>query len=202
VLQEACRRAAAWHREGAPDLVLSVNVSPRQFAEADFPKRLRSVLAATGFPAHGLQLEVTEGLLLEPTPETLQRIDELAALGVRLAVDDFGMGYSSLAYLKRFALHGLKIDRLFVKDIAERAQDLAIVRAIVDLGHGLGLHVTAEGVETEAQCEALTAVGCDALQGFLFARPAVADELMLADAAGALPTGAAVAAEEPATAAG
>jgi diguanylate cyclase len=140
------------------------------------------VLSGSGFPARCLQLEVTEGLLLEPTPGTLQRIDELASIGVRLAVDDFGMGYSSLAYLKRFALHGLKIDRLFVKDITERDQDLAIVRAIVDLGHGLGLQVTAEGVETEAQCAALCAVGCDALQGFLFARPTVADEIRLADA--------------------
>jgi diguanylate cyclase (GGDEF)-like protein len=182
VLQEACRRGALWQREGHAALVLSVNISPRQFAEPDFVERVRGALLSTGFAAQRLQLEVTEGLLLEPTPETQRRIAMLAELGVRLAVDDFGMGYSSLAYLKRFPLHALKIDRLFVRDIARRAQDLAIVRAIVDLGHGLGLEVTAEGVETPEQWQALRGVGCDWLQGFLFARPSAAEELMLADA--------------------
>ncbi len=182
VLHEACRRAVQWRQEGLTELVLSVNISPRQFAEADFVQRVRGMLLGTGFPAANLQLEVTEGLLLEPTPQTLRRIGELAGLGVRLAVDDFGMGYSSLAYLKSYPLHGLKIDRMFVRDIGLREQDLAIVRAIVDLGHSLGLKVTAEGVETEEQSEALRLVGCDALQGFLFARPTAADDLALADA--------------------
>lgn len=182
VLHEACRRAAQWRREGTPGIVLSVNVSPRQFAEPDFVQRVRGNLLATGFPAAQLQLEVTEGLLLEPAPATLRRIAELAEMGVRLAVDDFGMGYSSLAYLKRFPLHGLKIDRMFVLDTARREQDRAIVRAIVDLGHALGLRVTAEGVETEEQYEALRSMGCDELQGFLFARPTAADELVLAGA--------------------
>ena len=177
VLREACRRGRQWMNEGAGRIVLSVNLSPRQFAEADFLARLAATLRETDFPATQLQLEVTEGLLLGPTPETLRRIDALAAMGVRLAVDDFGMGYSSLAYLKRFKLHTLKIDRLFVRDVARQGQDLAIVRAIVDLGHGLGMSVTAEGVETEAQCHELRRLGCDSLQGYLFARPTLPSEV-------------------------
>ena len=170
-LNEACRKGAAWRAAGARDMLLSVNVSPRQFAEADFVAMVGNVLADTGFPAAQLQLEVTEGLLLDPTPASLAKIDALVSSGVRLAIDDFGMGYSSLAYLKRFKLHTLKIDRMFVRDIAGAAQDAAIVRAIIDLGHGLGMLVTAEGVETEAQFHALRRLGCDSLQGFLFARP-------------------------------
>jgi EAL domain-containing protein (putative c-di-GMP-specific phosphodiesterase class I) len=177
VLREACARAAAWHREGHRELVLSVNMSPRQFQEPDLVERVRGTLLATGFPAESLQLEVTEGLLLEPGPELMGRINELAALGLRMAVDDFGMGYSSLAYLKRFPLHTLKIDRMFVRDICDREQDGIITRAIVDLGHGLGLRVTAEGVETQAQADALRDMGCDSLQGYLFARPMTADAL-------------------------
>jgi EAL domain-containing protein (putative c-di-GMP-specific phosphodiesterase class I) len=134
------------------------------------------VLAETGFPAHLLQLEVTEGLLLDPSPETLGKIGTLVSSGVRLAIDDFGMGYSSLAYLKTFALHTLKIDRMFVRDVALHARDAAIARAIIDLGHGLGLKVTAEGVETKAQFETLRELGCDSLQGYLFSRPVGADE--------------------------
>ena len=176
-LNEACRQAALWRAQGAHDMLLSVNVSPRQFAESDFVATVHKALAATGFPAAQLQLEVTEGLLLDPTPASLAKIDALARSGVRLAIDDFGMGYSSLAYLKRFKLHTLKIDRMFVRDIATAAQDAAIVRAIIDLGHGLGMRVTAEGVETEAQFHELRRLGCNALQGFLFSRPLPADAL-------------------------
>lgn len=176
-MHEACRRGRAWIDKGAEDLVMSVNVSPRQFAEPDFVQTVAAVLAETGLPRGHLQLEVTEGLLLEPTPQTLHKIDALVAAGVRLAVDDFGMGYSSLAYLKRFPLHALKIDRMFVRDLPEQRQDAAIVRAIVDLGHGLGLHVTAEGVEEADQFHELRLLGCDSMQGYLFARPVAAAEM-------------------------
>jgi diguanylate cyclase (GGDEF)-like protein len=172
VMAQACRQAALWARDGDSDCVVSVNLSPRQFGEPDFLDTVHAVLRETGLPADRLQLEFTEGLLLEPTDETLQRIEHLAAAGVQLAVDDFGMGYSSLAYLKRFRLHTLKIDRLFVCDIVQAQQDRAIVRAIIDLGHGLGLQVTAEGVETAEQAALLTEMGCDALQGHLFGQPA------------------------------
>ena len=177
VLEQSCRCGVAWMREGVNDLVLSVNVSPRQFAEADFVQTVADVLSATGFPAQRLQLEVTEGLLLDPTPQSLEKLDRLAASGVRLAVDDFGMGYSSLAYLKRFRLHTLKIDRMFVRDIPMHQQDAAIVRAIVDLGHGLGLRVTAEGVEKSEQFHELRRLGCDSMQGYLFSRPVSAPRM-------------------------
>ena len=193
VLNEACHSAQAWRAAGARDMLLSVNVSPRQFAEPDFVDTVRGVLAETGFPPTQLQLEVTEGLLLDPTPQSLAKLDALVDSGVRLAIDDFGMGYSSLAYLKRFHLHTLKIDRMFVRDIAGANQDAAIVRAIIDLGHGLGMRVTAEGVETEAQFHELRRLGCDSLQGFLFARPLPEPELRarlaLPPTAGAEPDG-------------
>jgi diguanylate cyclase (GGDEF)-like protein len=171
VLREACKRAQGWMAQGACPVTLSVNVSPIQFAQADFVQHVFSALEATGFAAQQLQLEVTEGLLLDPTPDSLRKMDALVDAGVRLAVDDFGMGYSSLAYLKKFRLHSLKIDRMFVRDVPRLKQDTAIVRAIVELAHALELHVTAEGVETAEQHEALRMLGCDSMQGFLFARP-------------------------------
>lgn len=176
VMQEACRQALQWLSEGAHALVLSVNVSPRQFAEADFAAVVAAVLAETGFPATRLQIEVTEGLLLGPSSDTLRKLELLVKTGVRLAVDDFGIGHSSLAYLKTFPLHTLKIDRMFVRDLAEHARDRAIARAIIELGHSLGLKVTAEGVETAEQAHTLRQLGCDTLQGFLFARPASATD--------------------------
>jgi diguanylate cyclase (GGDEF)-like protein len=188
VLREACKRVQGWMTQGAAPVTLSVNVSPIQFAEPDFVRHVFNAIEATGFPAKQLQLEVTEGLLLDPTPDSLRKMDALVDAGVRLAVDDFGMGYSSLAYLKRFRLHSLKIDRMFVRDVPKLRQDTAIVRAIVELAHALELHVTAEGVETAEQHEALRALGCDSMQGFLFARPmpadAMRDRLVLDEALG------------------
>jgi diguanylate cyclase (GGDEF)-like protein len=177
VLREACKRMQNWMAHGALPVTLSVNVSPIQFAEPDFVRHVFMALEATGLPARQLQLEVTEGLLLDPTPDSLRKMDALVDAGVRLAVDDFGMGYSSLAYLKRFRLHSLKIDRMFVRDVPQQRQDTAIVRAIVELAHALELHVTAEGVETAEQHEALRALGCDSMQGFLFARPMPGDTM-------------------------
>jgi diguanylate cyclase (GGDEF)-like protein len=170
VLREACAQGFKWLAAGAQDLVLSVNVSPRQFMEADFSLHVAQALADTRFPAHRLQIEVTEGLLLDPSAATLAKLEQLVRTGVRLAVDDFGVGHSSLAYLKTFPLHTLKIDRLFVKDLEGNPRDVAIARAIIELGHSLGLKVTAEGVETEHQAQTLQRLGCDSLQGFLFSR--------------------------------
>jgi EAL domain-containing protein (putative c-di-GMP-specific phosphodiesterase class I) len=171
VLEQACRQVVQWLAAGAHGLTLSVNVSPRQFAEPDFFDTVIAVLAQTRLPAEHLQLEVTEGLLLDPSERTLARLDALAERGIKIAVDDFGMGYSSLAYLKRFRLNALKIDRMFVHDMARQSQDAAIVRAIIDLGHGLGLHVTAEGVEKSEQFHELRRLGCDWVQGTLIAQP-------------------------------
>jgi diguanylate cyclase (GGDEF)-like protein len=189
VLREACKRVQGWMAHGALPVTLSVNVSPIQFAEPDFVRHVMTALEATGLSARQLQLEVTEGLLLDPTSDSLRKMDALVDAGVRLAVDDFGMGYSSLAYLKRFRLHALKIDRMFVRDVPKLCQDTAIVRAIVELAHALELHVTAEGVETAEQHEALRTLGCDSMQGFLFARPmpgdAMRDRLLLDSTLGA-----------------
>jgi diguanylate cyclase (GGDEF)-like protein len=171
VLEEACRQAMQWMAAGAQEPVLSVNVSPREFAEPDFVDSVHTALARTRFPAHQLQLEVTEGLLLDPTADSLAKLDALSSQGIRIAVDDFGMGYSSLAYLKQFRLSSLKIDRVFVRDISLHRQDAAIIRAIIDLGHSLALQVTAEGVETAEQFHELRRLGCDSVQGFLIARP-------------------------------
>jgi len=171
VLEESCRQAAVLLARTNGSLMMSVNVSPLQFAQPDFVSSVMVALRRAQMPATCLQLEVTEGLLLDPTEATLQRIAELAAAGIRLAIDDFGMGYSSLAYLRRFRLHSLKIDRAFVQQAAEQDRDAAVVRAMVELGHALGLSVTAEGVETEAQHTLLRRLGCDNMQGFLFGRP-------------------------------
>jgi diguanylate cyclase (GGDEF)-like protein len=171
VLEKACRQVASWIAAGAHDITLSVNVSPRQFAEPDFVDSVLAVLANTRVTAQHLRLEVTEGLLLDPSSQTLAKLDALAVSGIKIAIDDFGMGYSSLAYLKRFRLNALKIDRMFVHDMTRQPQDAAIVRAIIDLGHGLGLHVTAEGVETAEQFHHLRQLGCDWVQGYLIAQP-------------------------------
>ena len=177
LLNQACETAAGWIRAGAKELTISVNVSPRQFAEPDFVNTVLDALELTGLPPHLLLLEVTEGLLLDPAADAVAKIDALASAGVRLAVDDFGMGYSSLAYLKRFRLHALKIDRMLLRDIASQSRDAAIVRAIVELGRGLGLKVVAEGIETRAQFAALRGIGCDAMQGFLFSLPLLPEQI-------------------------
>ena len=171
LLNQACETAAGWIRAGAQELSIAVNVSPRQFAEPDFVNTVLDALALTGLAPHCLLIEVTEGLLLDPAADAVAKIDALATAGVRLAVDDFGMGYSSLAYLKRFRLHALKIDRMLLRDVATQSRDAAIVRAIIELGRGLGLKVVAEGVESQGQFDALRSLGCDAMQGFLFSMP-------------------------------
>ena len=171
VMMTACTQGRAWIDAGASRLVISVNVSPRQFAEQNFVQAVERVLSDTGFPANQLQLEITEGILLDPTRDVMQKLDSLAARGIRFALDDFGMGYSSLAYLKLFPLHTLKIDRNFVKDLPGAQHDSAIARAVISLGQGLGMHVTAEGVETRSQYELLASMSCDSFQGFYFAKP-------------------------------
>jgi diguanylate cyclase (GGDEF)-like protein/PAS domain S-box-containing protein len=178
-MREACQAvvalAAAGHR-----LALSVNVSPSQFRQADFVDQVRATLAETGAPAGLLILEVTEGLLIDKFDETVERMRELAALGLRFSIDDFGTGYSSLAYLRRMPLYELKIDRSFICDTPGDANGLAIVQAILAMARHLGLRVVAEGVETQAQADFLVAAECDCLQGYLFARPAALSVLLAA----------------------
>jgi diguanylate cyclase (GGDEF)-like protein/PAS domain S-box-containing protein len=176
-LRQAClgwlRLAAAGH-----PLPLSVNVSPTQFRQHDFVSQVAAVLAETGAPADQLIFEVTEGLLVENLEETIARMHELAALGIRFSIDDFGTGYSNLAYLKRMPLYELKIDQSFIRDTPSDPNDAAIVQSILAMAGHLGLRVVAEGVETQAQAEFLSANGGAEMQGYLFARPAPLDAVI------------------------
>jgi diguanylate cyclase (GGDEF)-like protein len=174
-------------------LPLSVNVSPRQFRQADFVQQVRTILQEHGVEPALLILEVTEGLLVEKMDEIVARMNELAELGVRFSIDDFGTGYSSLAYLKRMPLYELKIDRSFIMDMPDDASDVVIVQTILAMAGQMGLRVVAEGVETQAQADFLAAHGCHALQGYLLGRPAPLPALLdLLAAQAALSTGAAV----------
>jgi diguanylate cyclase (GGDEF)-like protein/PAS domain S-box-containing protein len=175
VLRQALAQGARWHAEGRP-LRLSVNVSALQFRQPGFVDGVARALRASGLPGHLLELELTESILIQDAEDSLSRVHALAALGVQLAIDDFGTGYSSLGYLKRLPITRLKIDRSFVTDLPGDASGASIVDAIVKLGRALGLHVIAEGVETEAQRRFLLRCGCDEYQGWLFAPALALDE--------------------------
>ena len=168
VLEQAVRQAVIWRDQGLV-MPVSVNVSALQFQQADFNARVMSVLTEHGLAGELLELELTESILVHDANEALTRLSQLSQLGVRLAIDDFGTGYSSLAYLKRFPIDRLKIDRSFVKGVPADDSDCAIVRAVVQLAQALGMKVIAEGVETELQRAFLLELGCDEFQGFLFA---------------------------------
>jgi diguanylate cyclase (GGDEF)-like protein/PAS domain S-box-containing protein len=171
VLQTACAQNKAWQDEGLPPIVVSVNVSPRQFRQENIVQTVAEVLDATGLAARYLELELTESMVMHDAPQLMAMLDELKNLGVQIAVDDFGTGYSSLSYLKRFPVDRLKIDRSFVEHIARDADDAVIVRAIIALGHNLGLKVVAEGVESDEQLRFLRMNLCDEAQGYLMSRP-------------------------------
>jgi len=168
VLEQAVRQAAKWRADGLV-MPVSVNVSALQFQQADFNARVASVLREHALPGELLELELTESILVHDANEALARLSQLSELGIRLAIDDFGTGYSSLAYLKRFPIDRLKIDRSFVKGVPADESDAAIVRAIVQLAQALSMKVIAEGVETEPQRKFLHDLGCDEFQGFLYA---------------------------------
>ena len=176
VLAEACRQIVAWGaaQPGLPAPHLAVNLSPRQFRDPELVRDVAAILAATGLPAACLVLEVTESAAMERIDETLATLRALKALGVGLALDDFGTGHSALAYLQQLPLDTLKIDRSFFR---ENPQNRAIVRAVTELAHGLGLEVTAEGLETAAQVAWARGAGCERGQGFYFARPLPAEQI-------------------------
>jgi diguanylate cyclase (GGDEF)-like protein len=177
VLREACRQAAAWRKIGFV-LRVAVNVSPTQLRHPDGHAAVDEALRASELDPGLLELEITEGVLMETFEQEAESLlRRLAARGVRLAIDDFGTGYSSLAYLKRLPVHKIKVDRSFVRDIGSDPEDEAMVRAIIGLGHALGKQVMAEGVESEAQLAFLRELGCDEAQGFYIARPQAAADL-------------------------
>jgi diguanylate cyclase (GGDEF)-like protein len=166
VLEQAVRQAAQWRQRGM-DIPVAINVSALQFQHDDFLRRVADVLAAAGLPGGCLELELTESILVRDAKEALLRLKALAQLGVRLSIDDFGTGYSSLAYLKRFPIQKLKIDRSFICNLPGDDSDAGIVRAIIQMAHALNLRVIAEGVETPAQRDFLVHAGCHEYQGFL-----------------------------------
>ena len=169
VLRRALHEAKRW-----PDLYVAVNLSPLQVRDASIVELVRAALAESDVPPARLMLEITEGVLIDNPDEMVKRIEDLHALGVRIALDDFGSGYSNLGYLQRFPLDKLKIDRSFVTALGSSANGGVIIQAIVALGRALGLSVLVEGVETEQQRVLLRLAGCDEMQGYLFARPAPA----------------------------
>ncbi|OIQ65825.1 cyclic di-GMP phosphodiesterase Gmr [mine drainage metagenome] len=167
VLREACREAASWPQP----LQIAVNLSPIQFRHGDLAGLVHSVLLETGLAPKRLELEITEGVLVEDFARGVSILRRLKTLGVRIAMDDFGTGYSSLSYLQSFPFDKIKIDQSFISNVKGNPQSAAIVRAVIGLAHGLGLPVLAEGVETKAQLDFLAAESCDEVQGYLLGRP-------------------------------
>jgi len=174
VLRQSCLQARAWADAGLGSPVVAVNISPRQFNHPEFMTTVRETLAETGVDPAQIELEITEGSVMDDAEASVARLHALRALGLQLAIDDFGTGYASLSYLRRFPLNRLKIDRSFISQLGASEQDDTIVRTVIELAHSLGLSVTAEGVETPAQQNLLDGWGCDIVQGFLHSRPAPA----------------------------
>jgi len=177
VLRSALQQLAEWMRDGLAPVSMAVNLSSVQFRHAEFPQLVHAILQQTGVPAQWLELELTEGVAMTDPAGAIAIMAALHRRGVRMAIDDFGTGYSSLAYLKRFQVRKLKIDRTFVRDITDDADDKAIVGAIISMARSLGMQTLAEGVETAGQLEFLRERGCDEVQGYYFSRPVPADAL-------------------------
>ena len=175
VLAEACRQTRAWQVAGLPPIRVSVNTSPIDFRQRDFVEGVEQVLAQTGLGPEWLELEITEGVLMQNVDATMTALARLKALGTRLAIDDFGTGYSSLSYLRRFPIDVLKIDQSFIRGLSDNHNDAALVSAIISLGKTLGLNVIAEGIETAGQLAFLKAHHCEEGQGYFFSKALPAD---------------------------
>jgi diguanylate cyclase (GGDEF)-like protein/PAS domain S-box-containing protein len=172
VLREACREAASWKQP----LTIAINVSPVQFRHGDLPRLVHSILLETGLPANRLELEITEGVLIDDFSRAVSILRRLKSLGVHIALDDFGKGYSSLSYLQKFPFDKIKIDRSFISDIGTNRQSIAIVHAVIGLGRSLDIPILAEGVETKAQFDFLAKEGCNEVQGYLTGKPLAISE--------------------------
>jgi diguanylate cyclase (GGDEF)-like protein/PAS domain S-box-containing protein len=171
ILHEACRRCAAWQRGNLRGVGVAVNVSAIQFACPDFVEIVAGALASTGLPPHLLEVELTESVFVQDVREPVRKLAKLRNLGVTIALDDFGTGYSSLSYLQNLPIDTLKLDRTFLLQSESRPEGAAVMRCVVELAHTLGLRVVGEGVETSAQLDFLSGLGCDRIQGFLLGRP-------------------------------
>lgn len=171
VLRTACAQAVAWQKRGLPPVCIAVNVSGRQLRQDDFVAVVRTALRDAGLEPRWLEIEITESVLMEKLEESIAKLKELRALGVQVAIDDFGTGYSSMNYLHRLPIDRLKIDRSFIQNITQNGDDPVVARAIIALGHALGLSIVAEGVETETQSVFLRDQLCQTVQGFLYSHP-------------------------------
>ena len=170
ILKTACAQARAWQQQGHPDLLMALNLSARQFTDPDLVQKVGDALQASGLAPACLELEITESLAMQTAEATLETLRRLKALGVGLSIDDFGTGHSSLAYLKRFPIDQLKIDKSFVREMVTDANDGAIVATVLLMAKSLGLDVVAEGVEKEDQLAFLRERGCAHVQGCLFSK--------------------------------
>ena len=178
VARQACRMSKQLLAVGLGECPIAINLSPKQFSDPELVQSIRDILSEEDLPAHLLELELTESLLLEASEATRQQLDDLKALGLSLAMDDFGTGYSSLSYLKKFPIDVIKIDRSFIKDIPDNQDDMEITSAVIAMAHKLKLKVVAEGIETTAQVAFLRRQHCDIGQGYLFDRPIAGRELI------------------------
>lgn len=177
VLRTACAQNQAWRDEGLPHIVMSVNVSARQFQQQDVVAWVKEVLGETRLLPEGLELELTESIIAEDADKVISTINDLRSIGVELSIDDFGTGYSSLSYLKKFRVNTLKIDQSFIRSVLSDPDDAALTNSIISLARVLRMKSIAEGVETREQCEFLRLHGCDQIQGYLFSKPVHANEL-------------------------
>lgn len=171
VLRTACAQASAWRTSGAQRFRIGVNLFGSQFRTGDLAGKVQAALADTGLPASGLELEITENIILNHDEGMIRPLVKLRDAGVNIAFDDYGTGYASLSMLKRFPITRLKVDQGFVRGMCGSAADAAIVHAVLSLGRSFGLGTIAEGVETEEQAETLRKSGCEEMQGYLFGRP-------------------------------
>jgi len=171
VLREACRQARTWLDMGIKHCSIAVNFSTRQFRQQDLATRIKDILKDNRLDPAYLVVEITESAMMENMSSSMKILREIRELGASIALDDFGTGYSSLGYLKDFPLTHIKIDRSFVTDIETNERDATLVQSIISMAHGMGLKVTAEGVENESQADLLHHFGCDEMQGFLFSKP-------------------------------
>ncbi len=177
VLKTACEQSRQWRDQGIPGVRVAVNLSARQFAQKSLLQDVARIIAESGLTPESLELEITESMVMHNAEHARETLEKLKAMGVSLSIDDFGTGYSSLAYLKRFPIDCIKVDRSFIKDIPVDVDDMAITKGVIALGHSLRLKVVAEGVETVEQRDFLQANDCDEFQGFLFSKPLAAEEV-------------------------
>ena len=177
ILRQACLQGAKWIKQGFKPLIISVNLSAKQLRQSNLNKMIKNILTETEMPARYLGIELTESAIILEPDMALDRLNKIKSLGIKLSLDDFGTGYSSLSYLKRFPIDTLKIDQAFIKDVKNDPEDAALVKAIIAMGHGMGMDIIAEGVELQEQLEFLSANACDAIQGYLFSKPLPANEI-------------------------